>query len=501
MMLYPSNECTQQQAAGRIRPKSITRFLEKFSNLIRCSVVAVFGYIAAPAACALEFLPEVSYELSSTSPTDVVVSDLNGDSFPDMAVAMSASGGGDGTISFLLSNGAGGFSGSNLADGIFNAWGVAAADLNGDLLVDLAVTIYVTNTGANSREVRILRGDGAGGFSTLSSSYSPADAPRSVAHGDFNEDTVPDLLVGMDTGVAIHLGIPSQVQTPTGSFADGVMISGSGSLSGQQVVVGYINSDTHLDAATPQAVYLGAGDGTFTRSAFFATFKAVALGYLNNDNIIDLVLVTGTTLQVQYGNGDGTFQFGYNQAMGADLSDVAIADLNQDLIDDIVVASKGNDSVIVQLGAYDNPLPTPQSFAVGIEPTQVVIADWNQDGFQDIAASYANQAQTPGMSILIQQPVAVDTDGDGIPDASDNCILVPNTDQRDTDADGYGSMCDPDFNNDLMVNVIDFAYMRNQFFSNDPLADLNGDGFVAASDLAVLKALYFKPPGPSGIAP
>lgn len=41
---------------------------------------------------------------------------------------------------------------------------------------------------------------------------------------------------------------------------------------------------------------------------------------------------------------------------------------------------------------------------------------------------------------------AIDTDGDGVTDSSDNCTLTPNPLQRDTDADGYGNICDADLN-------------------------------------------------------
>ena len=39
-------------------------------------------------------------------------------------------------------------------------------------------------------------------------------------------------------------------------------------------------------------------------------------------------------------------------------------------------------------------------------------------------------------------PIASDTDGDGIPDDEDNCPTIPNAPQADTDADGSGDACD-----------------------------------------------------------
>ena len=41
-------------------------------------------------------------------------------------------------------------------------------------------------------------------------------------------------------------------------------------------------------------------------------------------------------------------------------------------------------------------------------------------------------------------PIGPDGDGDGVPDATDNCRGAPNPDQSDTDGDGAGDVCDPD---------------------------------------------------------
>ena len=94
---------------------------------------------------------------------------------------------------------------------------------------------------------------------------------------------------------------------------------------------------------------------------------------------------------------------------------------------------------------------------------------------------------------------ATDTDSDGVIDSSDNCTLVHNPLQRDTDSDGYGNICDPDFDGNLVVNAADLAYLKSKFFTSDPLADLNGDGVAASADLAILKSIFFQPPGPSYI--
>ena len=92
-------------------------------------------------------------------------------------------------------------------------------------------------------------------------------------------------------------------------------------------------------------------------------------------------------------------------------------------------------------------------------------------------------------------------DSDTVLDGHDNCLFEGNTDQRETDGDGYGNICDPDFNNDGVVNSADLAYFKPLFFTGDQDADLNGDGLVNAGDLAILRQFFFEPPGPSGLVP
>lgn len=99
-------------------------------------------------------------------------------------------------------------------------------------------------------------------------------------------------------------------------------------------------------------------------------------------------------------------------------------------------------------------------------------------------------------------PYAPDTDGDGVLDPLDNCRLVANANQRDTDADGYGNICDPDFNNNGVVDSQDGAMLKAAFGSAAfPDRDLNGNGIVDSQDGAILKARFGQPPGPSGLHP
>ncbi|MEM7081461.1 MAG: RHS repeat-associated core domain-containing protein [Pseudomonadota bacterium] len=95
------------------------------------------------------------------------------------------------------------------------------------------------------------------------------------------------------------------------------------------------------------------------------------------------------------------------------------------------------------------------------------------------------------------------TDGDSIVDASDNCTLVDNENQRDTNGDGFGNICDPDLNNDGAVNFLDTSIYLTHHLTQlgDPNynehADFNGDGAINYVDFALFPT-YFSlgHPGP-----
>ena len=49
----------------------------------------------------------------------------------------------------------------------------------------------------------------------------------------------------------------------------------------------------------------------------------------------------------------------------------------------------------------------------------------------------------PSSDMPLPQFAVVDTDVDGIPDSSDNCVHTANQDQADSNGDGIGDACDP----------------------------------------------------------
>jgi subtilisin family serine protease len=94
-----------------------------------------------------------------------------------------------------------------------------------------------------------------------------------------------------------------------------------------------------------------------------------------------------------------------------------------------------------------------------------------------------------------------DADGDGVPDAGDNCTLVANPTQLDADGDDYGNICDADLNNSGLTTVQDYTILRNALNTSDPVADLNGSGVVTVQDYTILRNMLNMPPGPSGLHP
>ncbi len=134
-----------------------------------------------------------------------------------------------------------------------------------------------------------------------------------------------------------------------------------------------------------------------------------------------------------------------------------------------------------------------------------------QSASSDVSASLvclevpAGVTWTSDSAMFYGPDCTADTDSDGVPDSTDNCTLVANTDQRDTNGDAIGNACDADLDGDCAVNFADLAGLKAAFIPNphNPDADFDGDGFVNFGDLALMKATFFNgdDPGPGPGAP
>ena len=112
------------------------------------------------------------------------------------------------------------------------------------------------------------------------------------------------------------------------------------------------------------------------------------------------------------------------------------------------------------------------------------------------------------------QPVALrpaDQDGDGVPDARDNCRDIPNPDQRDSDGDGFGNLCDADIDGDGWVTSswgrsdapgdIEAIALTAQRYAYDADQDLDGDGKVNVRDVSLAQVYLGQRPGPGAPKP
>jgi len=155
---------------------------------------------------------------------------------------------------------------------------------------------------------------------------------------------------------------------------------------------------------------------------------------------------------------------------------------------------------------------------VGVAHPEVLFREYAH-GARAVEAYFRSLPYLGWMNVWVGDPLMVtarpvtarpaDQDGDGVPDARDDCPEIPNPDQRDTDGDGIGNACDPDFDEDGLVTTSWGALapppapgdlerlvlaVRNGIANPD--YDLNGDGKVDALDVAIAELWLFRPPGP-----
>jgi hypothetical protein len=223
--------------------------------------------------------------------------------------------------------------------------------------------------------------------------YPTGHLVASTAAGDFHNNGNLDLVTANTDSRTVSL-LPGNGD---GTFQPAVSVNvGAGFTADVQAAD--LNGDGNLDLVTANngdgsvSVLLGNGNGTFGAPTVYNVGGnpfSVAVADLNNDGIPDIVVGNFTnTVSVLLGNGDGSFQAPHTYAAGSLTAGVAVGDFNNDgNVDVVVTNSTDSGSVSVLLGNGDGTLQPPVTLATGDNPFSVAVGDLNNDGNADFAVA------------------------------------------------------------------------------------------------------------------
>ncbi|MFO0837561.1 MAG: VCBS repeat-containing protein [Phycisphaerae bacterium] len=359
--------------------------------------------------------------------TGIVAADVDQDGDIDLVVTNRDTG----DITFLTNNGLGVFTSGVIAalpgDSITvgtRPFFVAAGNLNGDNLVDLAVALE----GAD--QVAVLLGAGSGNFGAVTP-FAAGDSPRCVAIGDFDGDGSNDLAVSNENDDNVTVLFNNK----TGSFnvaTDVTVDPGVGNRpQPKAVAAGDFNKDGVADLAVANfarnavAIRLSGGNQSFGDISEVAVGRdpwALAVGKLDADNNLDIVVANSLddSVTILLGDGTGAFFNAGTIPVGNRPEGVALADFNGDKVLDIATANREGDNITVLLGAGDGTFTAGLTTSAGSGPSGIAAADFNGDGIPDVAVTN-QEADTVSVRAISTTDTTIQNPAQALTDCGAGC--------------------------------------------------------------------------------
>ena len=249
---------------------------------------------------------EPLHKFPTVGATDVLMEDLNGDGYVDVVFAQEQNGVSNVNSTLFWGSASGWNTSADLALATSYASGVAAADVNGDGLLDLAFSCY--KAASTTTDSMVFLGEAAGFNGTVPSHLLATRGARDVAAGDVDGDTRVDLVFanGFSEGSVeidsyVYWGAAgggfeaSPGLLPTVGAEDVLVVDADGDTDLDLVFANSIDNTAARDVTS--AVYLNDGSGGFANvpDALIPTMgaTAVAAADLDGTGWIDLVFASG----------------------------------------------------------------------------------------------------------------------------------------------------------------------------------------------------------------